>query len=313
MGTPPVSIFWLNYNSNRIIDIAKQSLSSVKDLDYPNYELILVDNGSKDDSLKHLVKHLHNIDLKAKILRSSCNLGYAGGNNLAYKHRDESSKYIVLFNSDFVSRPQSLAELIEVMESETHLGAIQGIILKYGTREICSSAPYIDQLLQPHDITEKSEIKERYVTYPSGCFSIIRVNAVKQLQGEYLFDEELFLYYEDTFLGVKLWNYGYEVKSIPIITGEHRIGASSDLKIKLFYNVRNRTALHQAIDTGLGTSFYRNLFFEKSPMLDTPSFFKALIEGFMAGRKIRRKYTKLKLSASPYIRLKDMQTILPER
>jgi teichuronic acid biosynthesis glycosyltransferase TuaG len=49
---PKISIFWLNYNSNSFIDIALESLKGILDLDYSNYELIVVDNGSTDMSLK---------------------------------------------------------------------------------------------------------------------------------------------------------------------------------------------------------------------------------------------------------------------
>jgi len=49
---PPVSILWLNYNSFPFINIVLESLQGIQNLDYPNYELIIVDNGSTDGSLK---------------------------------------------------------------------------------------------------------------------------------------------------------------------------------------------------------------------------------------------------------------------
>jgi glycosyltransferase involved in cell wall biosynthesis len=49
---PKVSIIWLNYNSWSNIDIVKFSLESCLNLDYPNYEVIVVDNGSTDGSFE---------------------------------------------------------------------------------------------------------------------------------------------------------------------------------------------------------------------------------------------------------------------
>jgi glycosyltransferase involved in cell wall biosynthesis len=55
MTWPKVSIIWLNYNSSGILPIVLRSLESISDLEYPSdrFELIVVDNGSTDDSLKN--------------------------------------------------------------------------------------------------------------------------------------------------------------------------------------------------------------------------------------------------------------------
>ncbi|MEM0057684.1 MAG: glycosyltransferase family A protein [Candidatus Bathyarchaeia archaeon] len=55
---PKVSVFWINYNSIHVIDIIKKSLSALLRLEYPNYELIIVDNGSTDGSLRVIEKHI---------------------------------------------------------------------------------------------------------------------------------------------------------------------------------------------------------------------------------------------------------------
>ena len=90
---PFVTVIWLNYNSDKIIDIAKQSLLAIKNFDYPMYEFILVDNGSTDNSLKQIARYLDNIRLKSKILKSKWNLGFTGGNNVAYRYRSSNAKF----------------------------------------------------------------------------------------------------------------------------------------------------------------------------------------------------------------------------
>ncbi len=58
---PPLSIIWVNYNSMRIMDIVLRSLKSVLELEYPDYEVIVVDNASSDGSferIRDLVKRM---------------------------------------------------------------------------------------------------------------------------------------------------------------------------------------------------------------------------------------------------------------
>ncbi len=51
---PPLSIIWVNYNSMRIMDIVLRSLKSVLELEYPDYEVIVVDNASSDRSFERI-------------------------------------------------------------------------------------------------------------------------------------------------------------------------------------------------------------------------------------------------------------------
>jgi glycosyltransferase involved in cell wall biosynthesis len=58
---PPLSIIWVNYNSMSIMDIVLRSLKSILELEYPDYEVIVVDNASSDGSfekIRDLVKRM---------------------------------------------------------------------------------------------------------------------------------------------------------------------------------------------------------------------------------------------------------------
>ena len=86
---PKVSIIWLNYNSYHILKIVSKSIESLIKLDYPNYEIIIVDNGSNDGSfeeIKKIVQKFKNLYKKfptIKMVRLRTNLGFTGGITLS--------------------------------------------------------------------------------------------------------------------------------------------------------------------------------------------------------------------------------------
>jgi len=84
MVKPLTSILWLNYNSKNIIGIVFESLQSIFELNYPNVELIVVDNGSTDGSfetIKEFIERRRPSDIRIKMARLERNLGFTGGVN----------------------------------------------------------------------------------------------------------------------------------------------------------------------------------------------------------------------------------------
>jgi glycosyltransferase involved in cell wall biosynthesis len=76
---PKISIIILNWDN--YYDTA-ECLRSLRSIDYPNYQLVLVDNGSSDGSADRLKKDFAEIDL----IKNESNLGFAEGNNIGIKH-----------------------------------------------------------------------------------------------------------------------------------------------------------------------------------------------------------------------------------
>ena len=82
---PRVSVIWLNYNSVKFLNLALRSLKSLFDLDYDNYEIIIVDNASTDGSFKAIrdfAERFKSSDVRVRFVRSDRNRGYSGGMNL---------------------------------------------------------------------------------------------------------------------------------------------------------------------------------------------------------------------------------------
>lgn len=261
MAYPKVSILWVNYNSSSFVNIILESLQGIKELDYPNYEFIAVDNGSTDGSfevIKSFVEKMNN----SRIIRLGKNLGFTGGNNVAYKARDPESKYVVLLNNDAVPNQESLKKLIEFMENDESLGATQGVILDYEDASIDTAGNFISELLMVYPLfrgeNPKALKKPLYVTYSDGSYSVYRVEAIKRAVGaeDKLFDDFMFAYYDDIVIGLKLWNSGFRVLSLPFVVARHR-RSSSFGRIKssqVYLTHRGITVLNE-----ISNSRYRNL------------------------------------------------------
>ena len=112
MKFPKVSIIVLNWNGYKD---TVECLDSLKEIDYPNYEIIIIDNGSSDDSVKKIEEYERRFNKeprrrhwptspagliqsqKIKFLPLNSNLGFAGGNNIGIKNALEMAQIIFFF------------------------------------------------------------------------------------------------------------------------------------------------------------------------------------------------------------------------
>lgn len=122
--TPLISVIIVNYNGKTFLQhcldsVLNQSLAKSK------YEIIVVDNNSSDNSVSFIKRNFPQI----KLVESSENLGFAGGNNLGVTHAQ--GKYIVLLNNDTKVDRQWLAHLLSHIESDTSIAAVNAKSLLY--------------------------------------------------------------------------------------------------------------------------------------------------------------------------------------
>jgi len=134
---PLVSIVIVNYNGEEVLETC---LRSVFDSDYPNFEVIFVDNASTDGSVK-LVKEKFGSDSRLIIILNNKNLGLSEGNNIGIMHA--KGEFIVILNNDTEVDRNWLRELIRVMELDPTIGAAQCKLLRMDDRKRIDSAGVI--------------------------------------------------------------------------------------------------------------------------------------------------------------------------
>ncbi|AJX33472.1 glycosyltransferase [Burkholderia oklahomensis] len=112
---PLVSLVVVNFNGLRFLPALLQSLTQ---LDYPRYEIVLVDNASSDASIDYVGKHFPSV----RIVKSEKNLGFAGGNNLGMQAA--KGDLIGLINNDTVVDPGCLRELVAALVRDPKVWAV---------------------------------------------------------------------------------------------------------------------------------------------------------------------------------------------
>jgi hypothetical protein len=204
---PSVSIIIVNYNG---LVFADQCVRSVLKSNYPNFELIVVDNGSTDGSYELLCQSFGTIP-NAQILRNSRNLGFAEGNNVGY--RDSMGDIVVFLNVDTKVEPNWLGPLVSSMTSDDHVGGAQCKLLDMkNPSSVDSTGPFLDFLgyVYPNR-SERGETRCE-IFYADGAAMAFKRRVLNEvaLDGG-PFDRAYFLYYEDSDLCWRVRLRGYKI------------------------------------------------------------------------------------------------------
>ena len=113
---PRVTIIVLNWNGR---DDTLACLSSLSELDYPSYEIVVVDNGSGDDSVEAIRASFPRVTL----VETGENLGYVGGNNLGLEYaRAAKADYALLLNNDTEVAPDFVHMLVDAAQAGPDIG-----------------------------------------------------------------------------------------------------------------------------------------------------------------------------------------------
>jgi GT2 family glycosyltransferase len=223
---PFVYIVILNWN-NAPDTIA--CLTSVSDLDYSNYQTLVIDNGSTDGS-KAKIKTNHP---SVEILALENNLGYALGNNVGIHYALEAgAEYILVLNNDTLVASNMLTELVKVAETDAKIGMV-------GPTMYCVEPPdtlfaagsFIDWakgetrnrgMFEP--ITAYPELKyPEPVDYITGCAVLVRKELIETIGG---LASSYYLNYEDAEWGVRARHYDFDVWYAPQAVMWHKVSAS---------------------------------------------------------------------------------------
>lgn len=235
---PLVSIVTINYNQ---LTHTVELLNSLKNVDYPNIEVIVVDNNSKKDP----TQTLHSKSPSTLLVKSEVNLGFAGGNNLGLKKA--KGDYILLLNNDTEVKPDAISILVKFFETKTKAGICCPLILFHNSGETIQYAgsTSINALTGRNSRIgfkekDRGQFKQPYETsFAHGAAMMIKKSVIDQVGP---MPELYFLYYEELDWCEKIKNNGYEIYVVPESKIYHKESMSTgkDSTLKTYYLTRNR-------------------------------------------------------------------------
>ena len=203
---PLASIVILNYNGYKWLKLCIPSLIKTN---YSEFEIIIVDNGSTDQSVEYLRKNWQHC---IKIIELGENLGFAEGNNIGI--REAKGDIIALLNNDMEVDKDWLRVAVEALQSDERVGAVQPKIMQHDNKEtIYCAGLSIDKfgLCTQIGFGEKDYGQYDYLSEIWGSCGGAMVGWKHLLMKVGLFDPAFFIYYEDVDLSWRIKLSGYNI------------------------------------------------------------------------------------------------------
>jgi GT2 family glycosyltransferase len=225
---PLLSILTVNYNSESFFNIVRAHLESLSQIPLPK-EIIIVDNGSQDESSKRILEVLDELNCSncssIKLLLLSENLGFPKSINIALKLIDGKSKFLMITNNDMLVNSEGIALLVRVLGKADRIGCIQGKILRWDNTTIDSAGCIItgfgDWLKLGHKLSKDLLNVPYLVTYTHATLTICKR---KTFSG---FLPYFFVFGDDFELGPRLYVQGFVSMYFPVLAGRHYGSATS--------------------------------------------------------------------------------------
>lgn len=243
-----VAIILINYK-----DYAKRFLpdcvKSLREQSYPrgNFKVFIVDNEYSNETVSYLKENAP----EAELILNKGNDGFAKGNNDAIKKAlEQKFDYIVLFNMDTIADKDWLAELVKVAESNDDYGIVQSRIMLW-SKEKSSGEISTDKINSLGNILHylgfgycqgykklwQKQISEPVdITYASGAAVLLKPKVLEKVG---LFDEDFFMYHEDTDLSWRVRLAGYKIVLAPNSVMYHKYEFSRSVR-QFYWMERNR-------------------------------------------------------------------------
>jgi len=213
----------LNWNGR---DLTLDCLASLEKVTYSNANVIVIDNGSTDDSVVSIKDKYPETD----IIEFSTNLGFAGGNNAGFQSTANKADYTIFLNNDTIVDPYFVEPLINELE------------IKSNTKQTAPKIYYADKpetiwfaggkvnlwtgFIRHIGIRKKDShdySKKREIDYATGCCICMRTQDFESIG---LFDQTFPMYAEDVDLSIRLKQKGGSIVFIPKSKVWHKVSAS---------------------------------------------------------------------------------------
>lgn len=225
---PRVAILVLNYNG---ADCLPQCLTSLQKLDYPDFQTVVIDNGSHDSSFQDAKEQFP----ENMYLYNATNTGFAAGMNTGIRYADSQGfDFVWLMNYDAEVLPDTLTKLIEAHIKDPQKEALSPVIFNQ-EGNVWFAGGKINYFRMRTEHLQRIAKEVPYQTeFLTGCAPLFHLPLLRKVGN---FDERFFLYYEDADLSCRIQKMGGSLWIVPEAKIIHSEKSSTNPK-KLYYLVQ---------------------------------------------------------------------------
>ncbi|QJW89946.1 glycosyltransferase family 2 protein [Spirosoma taeanense] len=236
---PLISLITVNYNQAQV---TCDLLESIRGLTYPHFEVIVVDNGSREDPTERILQGNYP---NVSVIVSAENLGFSGGNNLGIRHA--RGDYYFLLNNDTIVTPDLLEQLLEPFRLDPTVGVSCPKIRFYDRPNTIQYAGYHPLSAYTGRTwaiglmeTDQGQYEQPGPTWFAHGAAMLVSRAVLKRAG-YL-DESFFLYYEELDWSMRIRQAGFRIYYQPKALIYHResMSVGKENPMRVYYHTRNR-------------------------------------------------------------------------
>jgi len=233
-----VGIVIVNYNGK---EYQNECIRSLYAMEYQDFEIIVVDSASSDDSVEMLRTEFP----KVHILEQKENVGVAVGNNIGICYSKKlGTKYTLLMNNDVELDTKMLSELIKkaigktVVVPKIYYYEPSNLLWFAGGELVWNRGSAIHIGIHEEDKGQYDD--ERYITYAPTCCMLIP-NEVFERIG--MIDEQVFMYYDDTDFCARMQEHNIPLLYVPSSKMWHKVSSASggeNSRTNVYYMFRNQ-------------------------------------------------------------------------
>jgi GT2 family glycosyltransferase len=255
--SPFLSIILVNYKNP---DITIDSVHSIAQSTFRDYQIIIIDNESSAESVTKLTTRCPD----CVIIPQKENIGFAEGNNVGIQYALQSGSEMILFlNNDTVVDKDLLKNLIETARRSSEIGVVGAKIYYFGssgTLWYAGGRFNIRKAIAVHDGMKRKDSPEfnieRETDFVTGCCLLTKKNVIEKIG---TLDGRFFMYYEDSDFCIRARKAGYSIIYQPRAVLHHKVSSSAewDSPLYLYFNLRNKILFV----TKHNTTFVRIIYF----------------------------------------------------
>lgn len=236
---PLISIITVNYNQAQV---TKELLDSLQKISYKHFEVIIVDNASKENPAEYIGEHTYP---NVKFILSKKNLGFAGGNNLGIK--EAKGDYLFFVNNDTEFTYDLIEQSLAPFSKDPTIGMVCPKVRDYTQPKLLQYAGYTP--INPYTARNSTiglfkEDNGQFdnpgpTAFPHGAAMMVKREVIEKVG---MMPEEFFLYYEEFDWCEQIKRAGYKLYFEPkaVIYHKESVSVGKRSTLKTYYMTRNR-------------------------------------------------------------------------